>query len=78
MGVGAFLHLFTFLYFNPRSLTTIQDAKRMSSKIQFTGYRTAQLQIYNWLMYTHIIIQTILEKKQKYIYYKQKVLMTGY
>ena len=50
----------------------------MSSKIQFTGYRTAQLQIYNWLMYTHIIIQTILEKKQKYIYYKQKVLMTGY
>ena len=37
----------------------------MSSKIQFTGYRTAHLQIYNWLMYTHIIIQTILEKKNK-------------
>ena len=30
----------TYLYFNPRSLTTIQDAKRMSVKIHFTGYRT--------------------------------------
>ena len=42
------------LYFHPRSLTTIQDAKRMSVKIHFTGYRTAHLQIYNWLMYTYI------------------------
>ena len=32
--------LLTYLYFNPRSLTTIQDAKRMSIKIRFTGYRT--------------------------------------
>ena len=30
----------TYLYFNPRSLTTIQDTKRMSIKIYFTGYRT--------------------------------------
>ena len=30
----------TYLYFNPRSLKTIQDAKRMSVKIHFTGYRT--------------------------------------
>ena len=37
MGVGAYLHLLTFLYFNPRSLTTIQDAKRMSIKIHFKG-----------------------------------------
>ena len=35
----------------------------MSVKIHLTGYRTAQLQIYNWLIYTHIIIQKILEKK---------------
>ena len=41
----------------------------MSIKIHFTGYRNAHLQIYNWLMYTHIIIQKILEKngKNKYI-----------
>jgi len=32
--------LLTYLYFNPRSLTTIQDAKRMSIKIHFTGYPT--------------------------------------
>ena len=37
--------LLTYLHFNPRSLTTIQDAKRMSIKIHFTGYRTAHLQI---------------------------------
>ena len=30
----------TYLYFNPRSLTSIQDAKRMSVKIHFTRYRT--------------------------------------
>ena len=65
MGVGAFLHLLTFLYFNPRSLTTIQDAKRMSIKIHFKGYRTAHLQIYKWLMYTHNIIQKILEKNKE-------------
>ena len=52
----------TYLNFNPRSLTTIQDAKRMSIKIHFTGYRTAHLQVYNWLMRTHII-QKILEKQ---------------
>ena len=54
--------LLTYLYFNPRSLTTIQDAKRVSIKIRFTGYRTAHLQVYNWLMFTHII-QKILEKQ---------------
>ena len=30
----------TYLYFNPRSLTSIQDAKRMSVKIHFIRYRT--------------------------------------
>ena len=30
----------TYLYSNPRSLTSIQDAKRMSVKIHFTRYRT--------------------------------------
>ena len=30
----------TYLYFNPRSLTSIQDAKRMSVEIHFTRYRT--------------------------------------
>ena len=30
----------TYLYFNPRSLTSIQDAKRMSVKMHFTRYRT--------------------------------------
>ena len=34
----------------------------MSVKIHFTGYRAAHLQIYNWLMYTHTIIQKVLEK----------------
>ena len=42
----------------------IKDAKRMSIKIHFKGYRTAHLQIYKWLMYTHNIIQKILEKKK--------------
>ena len=54
MRVGAYM--LTFLYFN---------AKIMSIKIHFKGYRTAHLQIYKWLMYTHNIIQKILEKKNK-------------
>ena len=62
MRVGAYL--LTFLYFNPRNLTTLQDAKIMSIKIHFKGFRTAHLQIYKWLMYTHNIIQKILGKKQ--------------
>ena len=62
MRVGAYLP--TFLYFNFRSLTTLQDAK-MSIKIHFKGFRTAHLQIYKWLMYTHNIIQKILEKTNK-------------
>ena len=32
--------LLTFLYFNPRSLTTLEDAKIMPIKIHFKGYRT--------------------------------------
>ena len=70
-------YLLTFLYFNSRSLTTLQDAKIMSIKIHFKGFRTAHLQIYKRLMHTHNIIQKILEKnkqtnkqtktKQKYI-----------
>ena len=63
MGVGAYL--LTFLYFNPRSLTTLQDAKIMSIKIHFKGCRSAHLQIYKWLRYTHNIIQKILEKKKQ-------------
>ena len=62
MGVGAYL--LTFSYFNPRSLTTLQDAKIMSIKIHFKGFRTAHLHIYKWLMYTHNIIQKVLEKKK--------------
>ena len=54
MRVGAYMP--TFLYFN---------AKIMSIKIHFKVYRTAHLQIYKWLMYTHNIIQKILEKKNK-------------
>ena len=65
MRVGAYL--FTFLYFNLRSLTTLQDAK-----IMLKGFRTAHLQIYKWLMYTHNIIQKILEKTNKQIKTKQK------
>ena len=61
MRVGGYL--LTFLYFNPRCLTTLQDAKIMSVKIHFKGFRTAHLQMYKWLMYTHNIIQKILEKK---------------
>ena len=56
-------YLLTFLYFNPRCLTTLQDGKIMSVKIHFKGFRTAHLQMYKWLMYTHNIIQKILEKK---------------
>ena len=37
----------------------------MSIKIHFKGYRTAHLQIYKWLMYTHNIIRKILEKTNK-------------
>ena len=62
MRVGGYLLI--FLYFNPRSLTTLQDAKIMSVKIHFKGFRTAHLQMYKWLMYTHNIIQKILEKKK--------------
>ena len=36
MRVGAYL--LTFLYFNPRSLTTLQDAKIRSIKIHFKGF----------------------------------------
>ena len=70
MRVGAYL--LTFLYFN---------AKIMSIKIHFKGYRTAHLQIYKWLMYTHNIIQKILEKtnkqtnKQKQNKNKQNVIL---
>ena len=39
--------------------------KKCQLKYIFTGYRTAHLQIYNWLMYTHILIQKILEGKNK-------------
>ena len=67
-----FTYLLTYLYFNPRSPTTIQDAKRISIKIHFTGYRTALLQIYNWLMYAHIIIQKILEKTKINVILKRR------
>ena len=40
----------------------------MSIKIHFTGYRTAHLEIHKWLMYTHIIIQKILEEKKQTSY----------
>ena len=63
MRVGGYL--LTFLYFNPRSLTTLQDAKIMSVKIHFKGLRTAHLQMYKWPMYTHNIIQKILDKNKQ-------------
>ena len=47
------MNILTYLYFNPRNLTTIQDATTMLIKIHFTGYRAAHLQIYKWLMYTY-------------------------
>ena len=67
-----FIYLLTYLYFYPRSPTTIQDAKRISIKIHFTGYRAAHLQIYNWLIYTHIIIQKILEKTKINVILKRR------
>ena len=58
--------LIYFLIFNPCSLNvTLQDAKIMLIKTHLKGYRTAHLQIYKWLMYTHNIIQKILEKTNK-------------
>ena len=46
IGRGHDLMLLTYLLTNPCSLTTIQDAKRMSIKIHFTGYCSVHLQIY--------------------------------
>ena len=63
MHVGAYL--LTFSYFSPRSLTTLQDAKIMSIKIHFKGYRSAHLEIQKWLMSTINIIQKILEKNKQ-------------